>query len=439
MANEVRTFESKPAEREHVPLLIGIVGPSGGGKTFSALRLARGIQRVSGGDIHVIDTEARRALHYASIFRKPDGSPGFMHTAFGAPFGSLDYLAAIEHCVRQGAKTIVIDSASHEHEGPGGLLEQHAAEVHRIAGDDWRKAERVKMLAWQKPKANRRRLINSLLQLECNFILCFRAKQKLKIIPGKEPEQRGWMPIAAEELAYELAARFLLLPGANGVPTFSPEHEDERAMVKIPEQFRSMLAKPEQLSEDLGERMARWAAGSAAPPAVTVASLLVSYAACSDPATLRACEVSRGALWKAATKEEKAALKGASDGAAKRIEAAAKAPEVSVSVEYEPSDDDSRDPLDAPNDAAHADYVRDAEAWRLHLENEPNPHAVAGSYHKRSGAFDRAGVRDARRESAVTVIAMKSNGDLASADAFLTAYPDRARRKASGAQTGEGT
>lgn len=104
----------------------------------------------------------------------------------------------------------------------------------------------------------------------------------------------------------------------------------------------------------------------------------------------------------------------------------------------EPSADDSRDPLDAPDDAAHADYVRDAEAWRLHIEGKENTHAVAGSFHKHSGAFDRAGVRAARRESAVTVIAMKGNGDLASADAFLTAYPDRPKRKASGAQSGEG-
>ena len=40
------------------------------------------------GDIHVIDTEARRALHYASYFK-------FRHTPFDAPFGSLDYLAAM--------------------------------------------------------------------------------------------------------------------------------------------------------------------------------------------------------------------------------------------------------------------------------------------------------------------------------------------------------
>ena len=189
MGNQ-RTFDDKPAARESVPLLIGLMGPSGGGKTFSALRLGTGMQRVSGGEIFVIDTEARRALHYADRFR-------FRHVVFEAPFSPLDYLAAIEHCVKRGAKTIIVDSMSHEHEGPGGVLEMHAAEVKRMAGGDTGKAERVKMLAWAKPKADRRRMINSILQVPCNFIFCFRAKEKLKIERGKEPEPRGFMPLAA--------------------------------------------------------------------------------------------------------------------------------------------------------------------------------------------------------------------------------------------------
>src|SRR6266849_4599710 len=75
-----RKFEDRPAVREATPLLIGLVGPSNSGKTFSALRLATGIQRVSGGDIWGIDTESRRMLHYADKFK-------FRHVPFGAPFG----------------------------------------------------------------------------------------------------------------------------------------------------------------------------------------------------------------------------------------------------------------------------------------------------------------------------------------------------------------
>lgn len=274
-----RQFEDKPAVRERTPLLVGLVGPSGTGKTYSALRLATGIQRVSGGDIFFIDSEARRGLHYADRFR-------FRHVPFAAPFGSLDYLAAVEHCVRKGAGVVVVDSLSHEHEGPGGMLESHAAEVERLSRGDEGKAERVKMLAWARPKADRRRLINTLLQLPCNFVFCFRAKEKLKIERGKDPVQLGWMPIAGEEFVYEMVMKCLLLPGANGVPSWQSEHPGERAMMKLPRQFHDIFREPHQLSEDIGQRLAEWAAG--APAARTGPVGPDELAALSE--RLRACD-----------------------------------------------------------------------------------------------------------------------------------------------------
>lgn len=242
-----------------MPLLIGLSGPSGGGKTYSALRLATGIQRVTGGEIYGIDTESGRMLHYAESFR-------FRWTPFAAPFDPLSYLDAVNHCVKKGAKVIVVDSMSHEHEGPGGVLEMHAAEVQRMAADDYKKAERVKMLAWAKPKAERRRLLNSLIQLPCNFIFCFRAKEKIKVVPGKDPVPLGFMPIAGEEFIFEMTVCGLLLPNAGGVPQWNPSEIGERQMVKLPEQFRNMLLNHKgPLDESLGEQMAEWATGSKHP------------------------------------------------------------------------------------------------------------------------------------------------------------------------------
>lgn len=257
----VRTFTDTEATRVEVPLAIGLFGPSGGGKTMSAHRLAAGIQRVTGGDIYMIDTESRRGLHYADRFK-------FRHVEFGAPFSSLDYLAAIEHCVKKGAKVVIVDSMSHEHEGPGGVLEWHQSEVDRMAGGDHRKAERVKMLAWSKPKAARRRLINTVLQLPVTTIFCFRAKQKLKIVRGEEPKPLGWMPIAGEEFIYEMTTSILLPPAADGVPDWHPAEEGSREIIKLPTQFRTLFGQRAQLSEDIGEAMARWAKGGEAPGAI---------------------------------------------------------------------------------------------------------------------------------------------------------------------------
>lgn len=251
-----RTFTAVDAVRRETPLLVGLMGPSGGGKTYSALRLAAGIQRVTGGEIAVIDTEARRALHYADKFK-------FKHIEFGAPFSPLDYLAAIEYAVGLGAKCIVVDSMSHEHEGPGGVLEMHQAKVEQLSRGDAQKADRVKMLAWSEPKAARRKMINSILQLQANFIFCFRAKEKLDIKPGQQPKSKGFMPIAGEEFVFEMTLNALLLPGADGKPTWQPEEIGERQMVKLPGQFRELLSGGSQLSEEIGEKLARWAKGDA--------------------------------------------------------------------------------------------------------------------------------------------------------------------------------
>lgn len=255
MARQERTFTDSPAVRSQVPLLIGLAGPSGGGKTYSALRLASGIQKATGGDIYGIDTESNRMLHYADKFK-------FRHLPFVAPFDPLSYLEAIRYCHEKGAKVIVVDSMSHEHEGPGGVLEMHAAEVERMAKGDYQKAERVKMIAWAKPKQERRRLLNSLLQIPCHFIFCFRAKDKIKPVKGDEPKKLGYMPIAGEEFVFEMTTCGLLLPNAGGVPTWNPHEDGEKLMVKLPEQFREMLLSHKgPLDESLGERMAQWAAG----------------------------------------------------------------------------------------------------------------------------------------------------------------------------------
>ncbi len=271
----MRTFEDYEAKRCAVPLLVGLVGPSGGGKTFSALRIATGIQRVTGGDIFLIDTESRRSLHYANHFK-------FRHVPFAAPFGPLDYLAAIEYAVKKGAKVVVVDSMSHEHEGPGGVLEQHAAEVEKLSGGDQQKADRVKMLAWSKPKQDRRRMINSILQMPVSSIFCFRAKEKLKIATGQEPKQLGFMPIAGEEFIYEMTVNCLLLPKAGGVPTWNSKELGEQATMKLPQQFQQLFAEPMPLSEDHGETMARWAEGGA----VSVFDQLLREIGEADGATL---------------------------------------------------------------------------------------------------------------------------------------------------------
>lgn len=264
-----RTFSDSPAVRSATPLLIGLVGPSGCGKTLSALRLAVGIQRVTKGKIYHIDTEANRALHYAPAAGEiPDAARhiyDFEHVPFVAPFGPADYLGAITHCREKGAGIIIVDSGSHEHEGPGGVLEMHDAEQERLVKQWNSTRDKVNLAAWQKPKSERRRLINAILQMPINFIFCFRAKEKVK--PGKDKQlvQLGWQPIAGEEFVYEMTVNMLLHPASGGVPTWMPEEPAEKLMIKKPSQFEGIFKERKPLSEDIGEALARWASGETTP------------------------------------------------------------------------------------------------------------------------------------------------------------------------------
>lgn len=254
-----RDFKASESKRASVPLLVGLVGPSGSGKTKSALRLADGMRRVVGGDIAVIDTEAKRALHYADSHR-------FLHVPFEAPFDPLSYLDAIRYCVKLGARIIVTDSASHMHEGPGGTLEAHEAEIQRLTGGEESRRNSMQFSAWIRPKAELRRFLNAVLQLQANLIFCFRAKDKLKVIPGRQPQSLGYMPIAGDEMMYEMTVNCLLYPNSGGVPSWQPDEKGEQAIIKLPGQFRDIFDKKKALDEDIGEALARWAAGSDATP-----------------------------------------------------------------------------------------------------------------------------------------------------------------------------
>ena len=292
-------FEIRPAVREQVPVMVGLMGPSGSGKTYSALRIATGIQRVTGGDICVIDTESRRSLHYADDFR-------FMHMQFDAPFGPLRYLEAIKAAYAAGARTIVVDSMSHEHEGPGGVLEMHDKEVQRLGGQ-----ERHNFPAWAKPKAERRQMINGILQVNCNFVFCFRAKEKTK--PGQDATgkkgliEQGYMPIAGEEFVFEMTMNCLLLPGAAGVPQWQSGYPGERAMMKLPRQFERVMADGRQLDEDIGQQLAEWARG--VPPISADEEDRLQKLEARGREAAEVGEESRKAWWASLPREDQETLK----------------------------------------------------------------------------------------------------------------------------------
>jgi len=69
--------------------------------------------------------------------------------------------------------------------------------------------------------------------------------------------------IAGEEFVYEMTLNALLLPNAGGVPTWQSNEIGEKQMIKLPEQFRGLLLGAKgPLSEEIGQELATWAAGT---------------------------------------------------------------------------------------------------------------------------------------------------------------------------------
>jgi AAA domain len=246
-----RIFAAKPATRGEEPLLIGLVGPPGGGKTLSALRLAKGIQSVRGGDIVLIDTESGRSRKYC-------GQIPFQHVDFAPPFSSADFLAAIQQQLGNKPACIIVDSMSDEHEGEGGYLEYHDEMVGKMGGNEW--------AAWSKPKHRRKRLITGLLQIKVPLIFTFRAREKTAQNPNaKRAAERivniGWQPIAPLEIVHALDLTCILPPKADGVPVWKSDKIGEDFIIKLPNFLQPFIKEGQALSEDMGAAFARWAKG----------------------------------------------------------------------------------------------------------------------------------------------------------------------------------
>jgi hypothetical protein len=176
-------------------------------------------------------------------------------------------------------------------------------------------------------KKQRKALITWMTQARVNFVLCFRAKEKIKMVVGKPPVVLGWQPIAGPDYIYELALNCLLLPGSRGVPIWNPNDliPAERQMVKLPEQFLELFADGPQLSRAVGAAMATWASGGQAGRQVVpddVAAVIARAAACDTPDELAAIKSALPPVWKGANKGMRAAMTAAMTAATDRVRAA---------------------------------------------------------------------------------------------------------------------
>ena len=240
------TFTFRPAKRENTPLIIGIGGPTKSGKTKSAHRIAVGL--ANGKPVAMINAEGAKGHQYSDQF-------DYLAADIEAPFRPERYTEALKAALAIDPGVVIIDSGSHMHDGPGGILEYHEDELDRMAGNDTGKRGRMTYTAWIKPKAAENEFIYTMLSADCHIILCLRAKEKIKVVTGKPPIDLGWQPIVGERVAFETIFTLMLPPHSKGVPDLS--------ISEMREPFDSLIPEGEPLSEDTGRLLAAWASGSA--------------------------------------------------------------------------------------------------------------------------------------------------------------------------------
>lgn len=235
VADDAPAFRVVEAQREAVPALIALWGFSDSGKTFSALRLARGLVGPKG-KIVVIDTENRRAKHYSGLFG------GFSHLDLQPPFTPQRYTAAFDAAIAAGANAIIVDSTSHVWEGEGGVLEQ--ADASTVNG----------LMKWKAPKMAYMRMVNRMLRSPVHVIFCLRAKEKyIQIGQGKSAkiELAGQEPICGKRFVFEMTVSAHMESG-----TRKPLEP-----VKIPEGMIHAIKPGEYITEECGRQIAEWLAG----------------------------------------------------------------------------------------------------------------------------------------------------------------------------------
>ena len=268
--------------RDDTSVIIGIAGASGSGKTVTALLIAEGLAG-DDGEVAFIDTEGGRARHYFPTSgdkrSKAELRKEFLfrvkYLDMRPPFSPRAIWESINEAIRIGAKVVVVDSASDEWEGIGGLHDMHISEMARLAKkpyeefQDW-ELHKYNFPAWAVPKAeHKQHLMKNLRQVRAHVIFCFRANEVTKPVEvtddrGKKRmtvQNVGWQPICEKNMLYDLTISFMVTPDAKGVPLM----QGNQFYGKLNPPYSQFFEPGKQVSVETGERLGAWARGEQSP------------------------------------------------------------------------------------------------------------------------------------------------------------------------------
>ena len=182
----------KKAVKTKLKARVALVGPSGGGKTFSALSIAQGLL-LPGGRIAVIDTERGSASKYSDLFD--------FDVLELTSFEPQKYVDAMQEAANANYPVLVIDSLSHAWNAKGGLLEQ----VDNFAK---KSSSGNSFAAWKTATPIQNEFIDAILSYPGHVIVTMRVKMEYLVEKdektGKQtPKKIGLAPVQRDSLEYE--------------------------------------------------------------------------------------------------------------------------------------------------------------------------------------------------------------------------------------------
>ncbi|MCR4329078.1 MAG: ATP-binding protein [Candidatus Roizmanbacteria bacterium] len=176
------TLQFRKAERAEAKLRLALISPSGFGKTYSALRIAKGL----GGKVAMLDTENGSGDLFAEDFE-------YDILTMNAPYDPKKYIQAIESAEEAGYNILIIDSLTHAYSGSGGILSKHSA-IAEKTGNSFN--------AWGKVMPLQNALMEKILASKLHIIATIRSKTDWIVENGK-PKKVGLAPDQKTNIDYE--------------------------------------------------------------------------------------------------------------------------------------------------------------------------------------------------------------------------------------------
>lgn len=180
------------ALRHGLKVRFALCGPTGSGKTFTALGIACTMATAEGGRVAVIDTERSSADRYADKFD--------FDSLCLESFSPENYIKAIETAQENKYPVLVIDSLSHAWDGQDGLLEKVDMIAERSKGNSFN--------AWGKATPIQRRMVDAILAYPGHVLVTMRSKmeylQEKDERTGKTSVKKvGLAPVQRQGIEYE--------------------------------------------------------------------------------------------------------------------------------------------------------------------------------------------------------------------------------------------